>query len=125
MVVLNHASGSLNRVRSSRRLRRVPELRRLVGYRIGFIISKTLSDKAEALHAIERLQAPVLEENKKGSVMLKIGLRFIGAAIIWQLFRIPLILALGLLIGLALATHSHACTGGCDQTTGVCFSANS
>jgi hypothetical protein len=57
--------------------------------------------------------------------MFKTGLQFIGAATIWQLFRIPLILVLELLIGLSLATHSHACTGGCDQTTGVCFSANS
>ena len=57
--------------------------------------------------------------------MFKIGLQFIGAAIIWQMFRIPLMLALVLLIGLVLATHSHACTGGCDQVTGVCFSANS
>jgi hypothetical protein len=57
--------------------------------------------------------------------VFKIGLQFIGAAIIWQLFRIPPILALWLLIGLALTTPSHACTGGCDRTTGVCFSANS
>ena len=56
--------------------------------------------------------------------MFKIGLQFIGAAN-WQLFRILMIVVLGLAIGLALATHSHACTGGCDQATGVCFSANS
>jgi hypothetical protein len=57
--------------------------------------------------------------------MFKIGLQFIGAAFIWQRLRILMIVALGPTIGLALATHSHACTGGCDQTTGVCFSANS
>jgi hypothetical protein len=57
--------------------------------------------------------------------MFKIGLQLIGAAMIWQLFRILMIGVLWLAIGLALATHSHACTGGCDQTTGVCFTANS
>lgn len=42
--------------------------------------------------------------------MFKVGPQFIGAAIIWQL---------------ALATHAQACTGGCDEKTGVCFSADS